>query len=516
MSKKPPTLLQMSAIALFALSCFALLLYLWLAFGGPTPLQAQSYQLKVPFPEATQLASEADVRISGVTVGKVKGLDLTEDGERTLATIELDDEFGPVPEDTRAMLRSKTLLSEAYVELTPGDPGAPDLADGGRLPDGQVARSIQLDEIMRTFDPETRRAFQVWMQSSAAGARGQGLAFNNAFGAFQPTFAQFDQLLRTLDSQSSAVRRMFRDGAESFRALSDQPGEFSGMIRNFNRVFETTAERNRDLEEMFVAFPTFLDESRATANRFAEFSVDAEPLMRQLTPVATELSATMTRFSEFAPELKGFFEGAAPVIRRSPAAFSAFRRLFRDDFPVLLRDSQPFLHAINPLLDVVADQRRELTGLLGNASASMQGTQPGEGGRNPHYLRTMAMLSAEGVATFNERLPYNRTNPYLKPGLYDDLGQGWPSFHTEHCGSSMRAELDPDTPEDPDFNVRTEGDVEEAEILFERIKEFAFHDSNDTDGMPAPECAKQGPYTPYGVEGGPEVDYPQVWNGDER
>src|SRR5690606_13887596 len=118
MSKKAPTLTQMAVIVLFTLSCFGLLLYLWLAFGGPTPLLAQSYQIKVPFPEATQLATESDVRISGVSVGKVKGLELAPDGERTLATVQLDPEFGPVPESTRAIIRAKTLLSEAYVELT--------------------------------------------------------------------------------------------------------------------------------------------------------------------------------------------------------------------------------------------------------------------------------------------------------------------------------------------------------------------------------------------------------------
>src|SRR5690606_35562755 len=109
------------------------------------------------------------------SVGKVKGLDLAPDGERTLATVQLAPEIGPVPADTRAIIRAKTLLSEAYVELTPGDPDGPELEDGGTLPDAQVARSIQLDEIMRTFDPPTRKAFRTWIQQSAVGIEGEGL-----------------------------------------------------------------------------------------------------------------------------------------------------------------------------------------------------------------------------------------------------------------------------------------------------------------------------------------------------
>lgn len=517
MSKKPPSVIQMTAIALFVLSCFGLLLYLWLAFGGATPLLAKSYRVEVAFPEATQLASQADVRISGVSVGKVKELDLGEDQARTVATLELDAKHAPIPADSRAVLRSKTLLSEAYVELTPGDPDGRPLADGGRLPNSQVARQIQLDEILRTFDDETRRAFQTWMQSSASGAYGQGLAFNNALGAFQPTFAEFDKLLRELDSQSAAVARIFRDGAKSFRAFGGQPGQLSGMIRNFNTVFQTTAERNRQLEETFIAFPTFLDESRATADRFGEFAVETEPLMRQLTPAATELSGTFVRFSEFAPELRSFVRALAPVIRRSPAAFGAFRKIFRDDFPPLLRDVQPFFHAINPLLDVVDAQKRELTGFLGNTAAALQGNTVNPDGSQPHFLRTIAMLSAEGYATFNERLQYNRTNPYLKPGGYEGLPSGLPSFHTDHCSSGIVAQLDPSTPSDPGFQKRlVEPDEEEAEKLFERIKRYAFNDSDSTAANPAPDCVQQGPYTPYGIDGGPEVLYPQVWNGDAR
>ena len=56
----------------FTLSCVAILLYLWLVFGGSVPLRPEGYRFEVKFPEATQLAQEADVRISGVNVGKVK------------------------------------------------------------------------------------------------------------------------------------------------------------------------------------------------------------------------------------------------------------------------------------------------------------------------------------------------------------------------------------------------------------------------------------------------------------
>src|SRR2546428_8891649 len=138
-------------IAAFTLSCFGLLLFLWSAFGGPVPLKPRGYEFKASFAEATQLAQEADVRISGVTVGKVKKIELGDDG-RTQATIELSQKYAPLPSDARAILRQKTLLGETYVELTPGTKGAPLLPEDGKLATKNVASTVELDEIFRSFD----------------------------------------------------------------------------------------------------------------------------------------------------------------------------------------------------------------------------------------------------------------------------------------------------------------------------------------------------------------------------
>src|SRR3954466_7328100 len=104
----------------FALSCFGLLLFLWLAFGGAVPLKPKGYRFTASFSEATQLSTEADVRISGVPVGKVKTIEPDKRTGRSNVVIELESKYAPIPSDARAILRQKTLLGETYVELTPG------------------------------------------------------------------------------------------------------------------------------------------------------------------------------------------------------------------------------------------------------------------------------------------------------------------------------------------------------------------------------------------------------------
>src|ERR1700751_1960387 len=108
MNKQVPSLGKILIMVGFALSCFGLLLFLWLAFGGPTPLKAKGYRVKVSFGEATQLAPEGDVRTSGVPVGKVKAIVANKQTGRSDATIELDPAYAPLPSNAKAILRQKT------------------------------------------------------------------------------------------------------------------------------------------------------------------------------------------------------------------------------------------------------------------------------------------------------------------------------------------------------------------------------------------------------------------------
>src|SRR6266498_1894969 len=154
-------------MVIFALSCFGLLTFLWISFGGPVPLKPKQYQVTVNFPEATTLAEAADVRIAGVPVGRVRSKELDKSANRTRVVLKIDPKYAPIPRDSMAILRQKTLLGETFVELSPGHPSAGKLQDGGTLANSQVEPTVELDEILRIFDPATKKAFRAWVAESA-------------------------------------------------------------------------------------------------------------------------------------------------------------------------------------------------------------------------------------------------------------------------------------------------------------------------------------------------------------
>src|SRR5206468_6391494 len=79
--KQAPSPARLAAMLIFALSCFGIVLFLCITFGASTPLKPKKYEVSAAFPEATTLAQEADVRISGVKVGEVRSK--SQDGDRT-------------------------------------------------------------------------------------------------------------------------------------------------------------------------------------------------------------------------------------------------------------------------------------------------------------------------------------------------------------------------------------------------------------------------------------------------
>jgi len=497
MVKQAPTVGRLLVMVGFALSCFGLLLFLWVAFGGPTPLKPQGYRFTTSFGEATQLAVEADVRISGVSVGKVKEITPNKSSGRSDTIIELEPRYAPLKRDTKAVLRQKTLLGETYVELTPGTNAAGTVPEDGRLPAGQVSPTVELDEIFRAFDPDTRAAFQNWMQTLAVATDGRGQDISDALGNLAPFAEDTNDLLRVLNSQSDTVRRLVRNTGVVFDALGERDGQLAGLITNSDRVFDVTARRNAELADTFRVLPTFQREATQTVRRLTTFADDTDPLIDQLRPAARQLSPTLVDLSALAPDLKALFRDLDPLITASRRGLPATER-FLDDLKPFLGESDPVLRQLNPILDFLGMYRNEVGAFFANTVAATGASNIPPGGdvtTKVHYLRTTNPLNPEVLAVYPRRLSTNRTNPYPLPGAFNGIKEGLKVFEDRHCRNGL---------------VPTLGGLGDTltslvpEALRENIVEFVF--GGAIANVVAPPCTKQGQFT----VGGRTTDFPQI------
>jgi phospholipid/cholesterol/gamma-HCH transport system substrate-binding protein len=422
-NKNPPTLGRIAAMVGFTLSVFGLLMFLWASFGGTLPLRPEGYRFKVAFPEASLLVAEADVRLAGVNVGKVKKKELGPGGRTTVVEIEIENRFAPIKQDTRAILRQKSLLGETYVELTPGSRGGEDLAEDAALPPGNVDETVELDEVFQAFDPETRRNFQEWMHEAGIVSTDEfSQDFSDSLGNAAPFFEDGVDLLRPLDEQEVALRRLVRDTGRVFDAISREDGELRGLIVNGEATFSALASRDDALAETFQVFPTFLRETRATVQRLEAFARNTDPLVRDLREPAADLAPTLRDLGDLSPDLEKLFRDIDPLVDASETGLPAAERFIAGAEPVL-EATHTFMPELNPILSYLSYARGQVAQFITVGGAALAGN--GEGGyQNPgsgeeHYLPQVAIIDGRSFEQRAERPFWERAGAYIAPNAYD-------------------------------------------------------------------------------------------------
>ena len=415
MNKNPPSPLRIASMVIFAFSCFGLLLFLWLSFGGSVPLKPKGYRFEVPFDEAVQLAVEADVRSAGVPIGKVRAKRVDPKLNRTVATIEIDRKYAPIREDARAMLRQKTLLGETFVEMTLGSKGAPTIPEGGRLDNTRVQASVELDEILDALDPFTRQAFRTWQQDLGSAVQGRGQDLNDSFGNLPGFVEEGGDLFEVLDQQKTALQALVRDTGVVFGALTEKEDQLKTLITAQDDVFTAIANEREAWADTFKIFPTFLDESRATYRRLGDFSENAEPVVRDLEPAMRDLAVTLEDVGTLAPSLRRYFRNFDPLITISEKSQPATREVLGGLKPVL-NELHPFLGQVNPILGYLGVHISTLADMFANlgvaTAAKVKNPGPNQMG---HYLRQFGVTGSESAAIFPTRQANNRGNAFPHP-----------------------------------------------------------------------------------------------------
>ena len=410
MGLKAPRLSLILVAVAFALSCFGFTLFVWKSFGGPTPLEPHGYRFHVLFgTEASQLTANSDVRISGVNVGKVvsvqrRGLDAD-------ALLEMQAPFAPIPRDTRAIVRSKTLLGETFVELSQGSQDAPRLAENGTLPPSQVEPVQQVDEVLGSFDAPTREAFKRFLQGTAKALDGRGDDLNSAMGHLAPATESVADLVEVLDRQRRALGSLVRDSGTALSAVGARRSDLQSLITASNAVFATTASRDRNLRRTVAALPGFLDQTRAALRDIDVTAQVAAPTLAALRPVIPLIEPGLDELRRLAPVLTDVFVGVRPVIDAGRTGWPAVDRV--------LAVTKPALDIIDiagsylvPFADYLRVYRTDVITWLAKLGSAANYVAPS----GQRIARLLNPIDEEAVVGYEQRNRSNRHNAYTLPG----------------------------------------------------------------------------------------------------
>lgn len=260
---------------------------------------ANPYELNAVFENANRLAERSPVRIAGVDIGKVSKVEPMADGSGLVrVTMEIGEEGLPIKQNAELKIRSRLFLEGNYfVDVVPGTPNAPELADGETIPPNQTASPVQFGELLTALQSDTREDLRTFLREYSSSLKGDGASgFNQAIRHWEDAYrntSQVNDATRGLESHD--LTRALDGQGRVFGALARDEGVLSDLVTDLNGTVVAFARQEDNLR---MAIPELRD------------------VFREGRPALASLNRAL-------PEIRGFARDALPGARSSSPTLDA-------------------------------------------------------------------------------------------------------------------------------------------------------------------------------------------------
>ena len=429
------------------------------------------YEIEAVFENANQIKAGAPVRIAGVEVGKVQGVEALEPGgEGAVVKMRIKDEGRPIHEDATAKIRPRIFLEgNFFVDLTAGSPSAPELDDNDRIPVNQTSTPVQLDQILTSLQSDSREDLKTLLREYGTalgedGARG----FNRSIRWWKPAYRDSAIVSEAMLGESghdlSGYVKHAGAGAAALdrdrRALKDLVTDFSvtagAFAREEQNLRSAIAELPRTLQAAMPALAALNDAFpplRAFATEFRPGVRSTGPMIDASLPFFRQLRGLVSK-----PELRGLANDLQPTV-------ADLARLSRDSIP-FYREARRFAGCNNDVFlpwsqDKVEDKQFPAEGpvyqeapkpLVGLSGESRSGDSNGSwfrvlaaGGLNLVTLKPGVFATTpEPLVGSNPPKPTSR--PPLRPDVACET-QPTPDLRSRAADPPPQHQVDPNDPE---------------------------------------------------------------------
>lgn len=326
-----------------------------------------SYHARAVFKDASGLRKNSEVKIDGVTVGKIAKISLDEQ-DRVLVDMAIDPSAGPLGKNARASLRAKNLLGAKLIQLDRGDVSKP-AASGTEIPLSRTDAPVDLDEVLAVLSPDIRTRLRIFIHESGVALAGRGADFNKLLGGLPSALDRTADLVDEVTSDGRVLKELIVD---SDRVLADVTRERQGLRRvvtSADGALQATADRHRELAQTIRVAPSLITQLRTTfaevrdtvsvlspaADRLRETAGPLTAVLRELPRLQPTAATALASVRSASPELSRLARGTTPFVKRLRATAARLQSASED------------LDPVSDTVDVIADDT--LTVLEGWARA---------------------------------------------------------------------------------------------------------------------------------------------------
>jgi len=357
-----------SVLVLAVFFAVTALVFAWLyqLAGGRTPLSS-SYQVAVVLPSGYTLDHGADVRAAGVRIGRV--IEVRPSGQASRITMEIDERQAPLPRDSTVRLRTRTLVGENALDVTIGDPRRGVVGNGGTLPLSAAEESVQIDQVLRTLSPRTRRQVRATLHALAGATRGRGGDLNRTLASARDLTASGADVARVLAAQDRQVARVLADGATVLDALGDREQALRGLIADARTAASAVSARDARLRATLARLPRTLTSARRGAAALGALGRTGVRVLEDLTVASRRLTPTIRALGPAARDARRLTR-RLPALARSLTPLLTRLRAFAVRARPVVAPLRSVLRHVEPFARTLAPYGRDLGAWFANLGAA--------------------------------------------------------------------------------------------------------------------------------------------------
>ncbi|UTI66750.1 MlaD family protein [Paraconexibacter antarcticus] len=318
---------------------------------------SSSYRVNAVFDTAKGIVPGQLVKIAGVRVGTVTDVKLTADRKARI-TLKVKAGFAPFRSDASCRILPEGLISENFVECTPGSSSRPLAAGPGGTPTVPVQHTtvpVELQDVINVFSLPVDKQIGALVNELGIATAGRGDDLNAILRRANPALTDARRALTLLADQRRQIADAVSQTDTVLASLAAGRNDVSRFVTNAGAVAGTTAGHAAPLAAAVRDLPPMLASVDRGLRSVRRITATGTPLLRELRTAAPALNT-------FAHAIVPFARQGEPAVKRIGAVTEKGRTDLRAATPVfghlsdLAASLQPAARQVALLVDSMTKQ----------------------------------------------------------------------------------------------------------------------------------------------------------------
>jgi phospholipid/cholesterol/gamma-HCH transport system substrate-binding protein len=355
-----------------------LIAFVLVAISAQNSVPLKSYRLlNVTLPYIGHLGVHDYVDIAGVRVGQVSKYTVV--NNRADIQLQLSG-VGPIPVDSKVVVRAAGLLGTRYVELDPGK-STQVLPNGGTLSESNPLSTYSwgIPDALNLFDKHTRTALASLVDNFGVGFEGRGSQLNQAIGVGPGSGKDFDAAAYAILGRPGVAQSFLPQVASGFGALNSTGSEIPNSLSPMSTTLQAFVDERPPVQSFVSMAPSAeaSTEGAFSSSLGVPFLSSVDSLTQALSPVLPKLPGALRDADTFLHKTQAPLRGTLPLLNEVPSATPPTLAILRALAPDLPRLTQALHSLVTPVTQLAMHGCDIQSFATGTRALVNYGTVPG-------------------------------------------------------------------------------------------------------------------------------------------